>query len=261
MHYAFISILIIYLVATLFYLMRLILGKPKLSALALRVTVVGAIAQLIVLVTHFIISPQSFNFTYLEYFQISSLLLAGTFIGLCFSKKFYGSGPFFITLIDVFCILSLSLENPYGIAASVRGSGYLSLHLVSIFLSLSVFSLALITAIMFLMSEWQIKHKRFEGIVAKFPSLAVLDNVHYKSLLAGFVLFTFAIITGAGYSKVVQGHYVSNDPKQILSFLCWFFFAVLLNFRVKNGWQGHKGILLSFIGFTSMILLFFVGLS
>jgi len=179
---------------------------------------------------------------------------------LCFTKRFYGSGPFFIALIDIFCILSLTLENPYSLAATVRGSGYLSLHLVCIFLSLTVFSLALITAIMFLLTEWQIKSKKFAGIVAKFPPLAVLDDIHYKALYVGFVLFTLAIITGAGYSKVTLGQYISNDPKQILSLTSWLFFAILLNFRIKRGWQGHKGILLSFIGFTSMILLFIVGL-
>lgn len=261
MHYAFISILIVYLVATLFYLLRLIIGDPKLSAIALRITMVGAALQLGVLITHFVLGDQAIHLSYLEYFQFSALLLALVFIGLCFGKKFYGSGPFFIALIDIFCILSLTMDNPYLVGASARGSGYLSLHLSCIFLSLSVFSLALITAVMFLLSERQIRNKKFAGIVAKFPSLATLDDIHYKALYVGFILFTLAIITGAGYSKVMTGQYISNDPKQILSFLSWCFFAIFLNFRVKQGWQGHKGILLSFVGFASMILLFIVGLT
>lgn len=260
MSYAFLAILFVYLFATSFYLLRLVFGSPKLAAIGLRVTLVGALLQMAVLGIHFVLATRPFVPTYLDYFQISALLLAIVFVALCFARRFYGSGPFFITLITVFCILSLTLKSPYSLLAAQRGAGYLSLHLVAIFLSLSVFSLALVTAIMFLMSEWQIKNKKFAGIVEGFPPLAVLDGVHYRALFIGFILFTLAILTGAGYAKMTTGHYVSGDSKQVLSLVNWIFFAILLNFRVKNGWQGHKGIVLSLIGFVGLVLLFFVGL-
>ena len=123
-----------------------------------------------------------------------------------------------------------------------------------------MFSIGLVAAIMFLLSERQIKHKNFEGIVARFPSLAILDNIHYKSLYVGFLLFSLAIITGAGYSKLTSGTYLTNDPKQWISLLCWFFFALLLNFRVRQGLQGRKGVMLSMVGFVGMTFLFFVGI-
>jgi ABC-type uncharacterized transport system permease subunit len=260
MFYAFITVLSLYLFATLFYLLRLIFGKPVFSALALRVTMVGALAQLGVLVFHFIQMPKPWMLTYLEYLQLSALVLAVLFIVLCFTKRFYGSGPFFIAFIDLFCIYSLTLENPFLENLPRAGSGYLSIHLICIFLSLSVFSIGLVVALMFLLSERQLKHKQFDGIVSRFPSLAVLDSIHYKSLYVGFVLFTFAIITGAGYSKMMTGHYLANDSKQFVSIACWIFFAVLLNFRVRQGWQGHKGVLLSLVGFVGMVFLFILGL-
>lgn len=261
MTFAFISVLALYLVATLLYILRLLTGYKKLSAIALRVTVLAALEQSVVLGLHFSQLPRPWILTYLEYFQLSALVLSVLFIILCFTRRFYGSGPFFITLIDVFCIMSLTLDSPNLELTHTRGFGYLSIHLTSIFLSLSIFSIAMVAAIMFLLSEWQIKHKRFEGMVARFPSLAVLDQVHYKSLLMGFAIFTLAIFTGAGYSKMTSGHYISTEPKQILSFLSWGFFAILLNFRFKKGWQGHKGIWLSLIGFANLILLFLLGLS
>jgi len=258
---AFILVLACYLIATVLYLLRLITNYEKLSAIALRVTMAAAVVHLIVLARHFLLMSYPFAPTFLEYFQVSALLLAVVFIGLCFFKKFYGSGPFFITLIDLFCIFSLTqVSYSLGLPA-VKGYGYLFIHLSSIFLSMTVFSLSLVTAIMFLLSEWQIKNKSFHGIVRRFPSLAVLDDVHYKSLYAGFILFSVAILTGAGFSKIHTGHYVNNDIKQIMSIMSWFFFAMILNFRVRQGWQGHKGIVLSVSGFIGMVLLFIVGFS
>lgn len=254
-------VLAVYVVATLFYLLRLIINHQKLSAIALRVTVIGLICQLGVLGWHFFLRDSRIPWSYLEYFQLTSVTLSVVFVGLCFFKRFYSAGPFFITLIDLFYVFSLSVHNPHLAAFTGHGARYLYIHLICIFLSLAIFSIALTVAIMFLLSEWQIKHKRFDGIVSRFPALSELNDIHYRTLYAGFIFFSFAILTGAGYSKMVHGHYLSNDPKQFLSFLSWCFFAILLNFRVRQGWQGHKGVLLSLAGFSGIVLSFVVGLT
>lgn len=260
MQTAFISILAIYLVATLFYLLRLITGKTVLSALGLRVTMLGAVVQFLVLLIHLFSLPKPLALTYLEYFQLSAFFLATSFIILCFKKKFYGSGPFVIALVDIFCVYSLTFNNSNLTSATLGATGYLSFHLISIFLSLSLFSLGLIVAIMFLLSEKQVRSKKFSGIIAKFPPLAVLDETHYRALHVGFIFFTFAILMGAGHSKMVTGHYLTNNLTQWGSILSWLFFAVFLNLRARQGWQGRKGILFSLIGFASMVFLFTVGL-
>lgn len=260
MQTAFIIVLGIYLVATLFYLLRLITGKTILSALGLRVSMLAVIVQFFILLFHLISLPSPLVLTYLEYFQLSAFFLATTFIILCFKKKFYGSGPFVIALVVIFCVYSLTFDSSHLTSTALSTTGYLSFHLISIFLSLSFFSLGLIVAIMFLLSEKQVRSKKIGGIIAKFPSLAVLDETHYRALYAGFVFFTFAILMGAGHSKMLTGHYLANNLTQVGSILSWLFFAMFLNLRVCQGWQGHKGILLSFIGFASMIFLFIVGL-
>ncbi len=260
MQTAFIIVLGLYLVATLFYLLRLITGKPILSALGLRVTMLGAVAQFLVLVFHLVSLPKPLALTYLEYFQLSAFFLTISFIILCFKKKFYGSGPFVIALVDIFCVYSLTFDNSDLTSQTMTASGYLSFHLISIFLSMSFFSLGLVIAIMFLLSEKQVQSKKIEGIVAKFPSLAVLDDTHYRALYTGFVFFTLAILMGAGHAKMMSGRYLANNLTQVGSIVSWLFFAMFLNLRVRQGWQGHKGILLSLIGFASMIFLFIVGL-
>jgi len=257
---AFLAVLILYLVATLLYLLRLILGRPIFSVLGLRIVIFAALLQSLALVAHAFQSDRPFISSYLENYQLSSLVLAVFFIVLCFTKRFYAAGPLFVTLIDVFCILSLSYDHPDLLMEPARGRGYLIFHLSSIFLSLSVFAIGLISAILFLIAEKQIKTKQHHGWVAKLPPLASLDEVHHKALYAGFFLFTFSILTGAGFSKVTTGHYIAENFKQILSFVLWVFFAVLLNFRVRQGWQGHKGVILSLTGFVGLVLLFFVGL-
>lgn len=258
-HFGVMTAFVLYLIATIFYFARVIFNSSRFSALALRVTMVAALMQTITLV-YWLFHSEMSRLDYDDAFQLSSWILALAFIGLCFFKKFYVSGPFFIVVIDVFNLLSFTLKNPHLNDLSSHGLAYLYVHLFAIFMSLAIFTVGLIVAIMFVMSVRQLKAKRFEGLVQKFPSLVVLEEVHYKSLYVGFMLFTLAIVTGAGYSKVMTGHYIGADVKQVLSIVAWIFFALFLNLRVRQGWQGHKGVLLSFIGFAAMILLFLIGL-
>ncbi len=256
MNYAVLIVFGGYLLATLFYLLRLITGHKKFAAIGLRVTTLAAMMQVVVLTRHVLTLPP---ITYHEYYQLTALILAVVFVILCFTKRFYGSGPIFIVFIDLFYLLSL-WNHQIIMPLSPRGASYLLVHLITIFMSLSVFTLTLVTALMFLLSEYQIKNKRFEGIITKFPSLSSLDEINYKSLYAGFVLFTLTIITGAGYSKVNVGHYLSGDVKQVLSVVVWVMFALFMNLRARQGWQGHRGIVLSLVGLGTMAILFAVGL-
>lgn len=259
LHAFFIIILALYLASTLCYILRLIIDKPVLSVLGLRGVVLAAFLQTLTLGFHFLRAEEVFS-TFLDYYQLSALILSYTFIILCFKKRFYASGLFFLIPIDLLIILSLTHQNPYALKIPWPLYGYLWTHLISIFLSLAVFIVGMVSAVLFLISERNIKAKKLGGWVSRLPSLAVLDDIHYKAVTLGFVIFSLAIVTGAGYSKVLTGHYISDDLKQGLSIILWIFFAVILNFRVRKGWQGHKGILLSLIGLIALVLLFFIGL-
>lgn len=259
---AFSGVLGLYLVATALYLMRLVLGRPILSALALRVCVVAAITQFGVLVGHFATMEGPLFASYLDFYQVSALVLALTFIFLAFTKRFYAAGPLFVTVIDVLCFLSLTHDSPYAYKGiQIAGSDYLALHLILISLSLAIFAIGLISAVMFLIAEYQIKKKTFSGWMAKLPSLEVLEGVHHKALLVGFGLFTLAILAGAGFSKMATGQYIFADPKVYMSYCLWGFFALLLNLRSIRGWQGRRGVMLSLVGFCGLGFLFWVGLA
>lgn len=259
-HLAFVMILMTYLLVTALYLLRMVWAKPVIAAIALRLCLLTVFVQTLVLLGHFFTQSTPAFSSYFDYYQLSSCLLAWIFVGLCFAKRFYAAGPLFVALIDVFCILSLTHQNPYSFTMTLPGSGFLFFHLSSIFLSLTFFVVGLVSAILFLVSNYQIKHKRFDGWMSKLPSLHELEDVHYKAIGFGFMLFTLSILMGAGYAKINTGYYITSDLKQILSYVTWIFFAVVLNLRVKLGWQGHKGILLSLVGFVGLLSLAWVGL-
>jgi ABC-type uncharacterized transport system permease subunit len=251
-----------YLLATLFYLLRLIFDKKKLSQIAFQLTVFASVCQLSLFCYSLYTTPSLLTPSYYLYFQLTSLGIVGTFLFLCFFKRLYSSGAFFLVSIDFFYLLSFTSSMPDPKGLKPLSVFFQTLHLSSSFLCLIFFCIALIMATLFLLSERQIKFKRFGGFASRLPSLGSLEKIHDKALLISFVLLTLVILFGAGFLKSKTGHYLALEkPKQSFSLVCWFFFAVFLNLKAKHGWRGHRGIALSLVGLLCLALLFIIGLS
>lgn len=252
------SILIAYLFATALYFARWITGKVILAKIGFRLTLFTALVQTITLALHWI-NQNQLVFVYLDYFQLSALVLAWLFLGLSVARKIFALGPLVLPTIVVLCLFSFVFENPTLMQPPVRGFGYLVFHLSAIFLSMSVFAIAFYTALGFLVSERALKLKRNSGWAARLPDLATLESIHTRAITLGFVIFTLALLTGAGYAKMTHGHYLSSDRKQILGLLVWAYFAILVNFRFSQGWRGHRGAILSLTGGFLLTVAYLVG--
>ncbi|MBU0505283.1 cytochrome c biogenesis protein CcsA [bacterium] len=252
----------LYLLATLFYLLRFIFDKQRFSQVAFQLTVLAGIFQFCIFFYSLYTTPSLLTPSYYLYFQLTSLGIAAVFLFLCFFKNLYSGGLFFVVAIDLFYILSFTNNSPDPKGLKPLAVFFQTLHLSAIFLCLVFFSIALIMAILFLISERQIKIKHFGGAASRLPSLGSLEKIHDKALFISFVLLTLAILLGAGFLKSKTGHYLALEkPKQSFGLVCWFFFAVFLNFKAKHGWRGHKGIALSLVGLLCLTLLFLIGLS
>jgi len=252
----FLIVLGIYLAATVLYCLRSIFSKKILSAIALRVTVIGLLIQLVVLILHLIGQGAPYLKSSFETYQVISASMVLIFVVLCFFYRFYATGIVVLPLALIFNILSLKTYVAYQLPGHFLDNPWASVHLVFVFIAISVFLISFVVGLLYLIQENRIKNKKSGGVFDRFPSLEVLDHIHYRSLYIGFIFFTVGIITGGGWSKSITGFYVTNNLKQILSVSLWIFFGLFLFLRVSKGWIGRRGILLSCIGFAAVIFLF-----
>lgn len=247
--------LALYLLATLLYLVRLLVEKPLIGVVALRVVIAALFLQLVQFEWAFWVGD--WPATYFDFFQLSGALVALVFVVLCFYKKFYAAAPFFVLCIDILMLISVTYHNsspPTG-----HPPGYFFIHMASIFLTLVAFAVALIAAVLFLISEQKLKSKEFSGWMAKLPPLKVLEELHQKSLMMAFILLTLVIVTGAGYAKMTQGHYLMFDVKQIGTILVWGYFALLQALRLHLSLVGHRGMMWGLAGLVGVFLVFMIG--
>lgn len=134
----------------------------------------------------------------------------------------------------------------------------LSLHIHLIFTSLAfaIFTVSFVVGIVFLLQESQIKSRHFGKFASRLPPLETIDALHYKVLTVGFLFLSIGILAGAVLSKIKVGRFITGDERQMAALGMWALYAIFLNIRLKVGWRGRRGILLSIIGFAAVALTF-----
>jgi len=184
-----------------------------------------------------------------------SIICAYLIFNVKFKLRVLGS---FIAPFAAFLMIISStmpwLEGPVGPQFK---SIWLTVHIAIAFMGNGMFAITFLAAIMYLLLERSIKHKKFDSLYSRLPSLATLDSINYYSLVYGFIFLTGGMITGSIYAQNIIGTYWQWDPKEVWSLITWLSYAVLIHERLAVGWRGRRAALLSIICFCILIFTFF----
>ncbi len=130
-------------------------------------------------------------------------------------------------------------------------SNWLVAHVVTCFLGYAGFAVSFVAALLLLLS------KVSGSAGAYLPKGRLLDEIVYRSVLAGFPMLTLGIITGAAWADYAWGRYWSWDPKETWSLITWMVYAAFLHARLTRGWTGRRTALLSVLGFCAVLFTYF----
>jgi cytochrome c-type biogenesis protein CcsB len=134
-------------------------------------------------------------------------------------------------------------------------SNWLAIHVITCFLGYASFAVSFGISILYLIQDGQ--KVRIGGISKWLPSIPVLDEINYKSIVIGFPMLTLGIITGAAWANYAWGTYWSWDPKETWSLITWFIYAAFLHARFTRDWRGRKAAYLSIFGFAAVLFTYF----
>ena len=95
--------------------------------------------------------------------------------------------------------------------------------------------------------------KRNQNQHSLLPYQKTLENINYKSIIVGFLLFTVGIITGAVWANYAWGTYWSWDPKETWSLITWIVYAILLHARYTGRLVGRRMAYISIAGFVAVV--------
>ena len=195
-----------------------------------------------------------------EFFGLRGGLVVMTWLGAGASLvvqrlyKIPAIGAFITPLVLVVLLPTLFLvkpDFPEVLPDAVRRP-MLTVHIVTALLGVSLFAIAALVAVMYLLQEREVKGKRFGALFSRLPSLAALDQLNQRLVRFGFVVFTLALLTGAGMAKVVWKSAWQWDPQQVSSLVIWLIYGVMVQLR-HTGWHGRRFALLTIGAFGLVV--------
>jgi len=148
------------------------------------------------------------------------------------------------------------------------------LHLVMAVLAYSLFTIAMLHAVLMALVERRLHHSRsarggagafgadgagmLGGPLGALPPLLTLERLLFRMITAAFILLTLTLATGIAFSETLFGRPLRFDHKTLFALLSWATFAVLLAGRHFYGWRGRTALRWTLSGFV-MLLLAYVG--
>ena len=105
-----------------------------------------------------------------------------------------------------------------------------------------------------------------QSFLATLPDSATLENLAYRVIIIGFILWTFTLMAGGIWAEAAWGRYWGWDTKEVWTFIIWVVYAGYIHARATRGWRGSRSAWLAIIGFSTVLFnftivnLFFKGL-
>jgi ABC-type transport system involved in cytochrome c biogenesis permease subunit len=89
---------------------------------------------------------------------------------------------------------------------------------------------------------------------SRLPSLQVIDDIGYKSLMLGFPFMTLGLLAGTVVAESTYGRVDFSDPKILLSVLMWAVYLLMVFTRLTAGWRGRRAAWLASAAFAAAIV-------
>lgn len=157
-------------------------------------------------------------------------------------------GIFIFPMVFLLALAAAVGQQPPQFTNPLLRSGWIYLHVCLIFTGYAALFFSFAASVVYILQERTLKSKKSIGMLSRLPSLQVVDNLGYRSLVFGFPFMTLGLIAGA----VVAAHYgpvYFLDPKILLSVLLWVVYVVLIYTRSNVGWRGRRAAWLATFAF------------
>ena len=184
--------------------------------------------------------------------------VVGVFLLLQIKFHLMVLGALVAPLATVSVIIASMLPQPQVQLAPLIEGLWRTVHMATLILGNAALAIACLVGFLYLIQERTIKDKKRGFFFSRLPSLKLLDSVGYASLIVGFPLLTFGIISGIIYAQAVRGRFWTWNPKEIFAVITWLVFAALLHERLAVGWRGRRAAVMAIVGFAILLFTFFL---
>ncbi len=258
--------ILFYFIATLFYLLYLMMTKrQRIAQIATLATIAGFTCHSVSLII------KTVHFGHMSLIGANNILsfLAWTivlvYLILEWKHKIWVMGSFVLPLAFLSSlyasflpaeIRSVISNVPVDIRPVISKADklFLIVHISLAIIGFASFAVACCMGIMYLLQEKQLKSHRPNFLFFRLPALDTLDRLSYRCISIGFPVLTVSILIGLAGIAGMRSSIFSWRPIEIWWFAIWVFYALLLQARFTAGWRGRKASYLTILIFILALL-------
>jgi cytochrome c-type biogenesis protein CcsB len=248
----FMITMVLYLAATVSFLVYLLRRSDALSNISLGITAVGFLFHTVALAAKAAASSSSAHPSFFEALSFFSWMIILVFLLVEFRHRIHVLGSFMVPLALMSLVSAAALPETVPTLKPVFKT--LWIHVALSMLGAVGFAVGFVAGVMYLIQERLLKSKRFNVLYSKLPALDFLDRLNQQSIVLGFPLLTLGIVTGAISAEFSRGSYMTWNPEQTGAVVTWLFYFVVLLGRLTVGWRAKRAAYLTVVGFACVIL-------
>ena len=242
----------------------LVSAKARLARFGLSITWIGFVLQVVATVLRGIAASRVPWANMYEFAMTgtSMIMLVFLLVNLKWDLRYLGS---FVTGL-VLLLLGISATRYYVEVVPLPPalqSYWLVIHVFVATLATGFFALGFALSLVQVLQERRerattAKQANRWAWLSRVPNSVMLENLAYRLIIVGFVLWTFTLIAGAVWAEKAWGRYWGWDVKEVWTFIIWTIYAGYLHARSTRGWRGTRSATLAMIGFAAVIFNFTV---
>lgn len=246
--------LICYAVGLLYALVALSRTTETLSKVALHAAYLGMVFHFVSL-TEAVVEAGQFTLASAHNSEsLLAFLIMVVFMLAYLVYKTTSPGIVVFPLVFLLTFVAATGQQPLVFTSAAMKRGWLAAHILMIFTGYAALFLSFGASLLYLLQERALKSKTASGMFSRLPSLQVIDDIGYRSLMLGFPFMTLGLVAGTVVAQSTYGRVDFLDPKILLSVLMWAVYLVMVYTRWNAGWRGRRAAMLASAAFVTAIV-------
>ena len=139
-------------------------------------------------------------------------------------------------------------------AAGETGSAWFLVHTVLATCGTALLGVACAMSVIYLLLDHALKAKWTLGWLERLPTLETCDRIGAFALMVGFPLLTLGILAGMIFGVRRGDGPFGQGAKEVLSYLAWGVFALLVWARTARGFRGRRAAWVAIAGFALALM-------
>ena len=127
------------------------------------------------------------------------------------------------------------------------------IHVIVIFTAAAAFIVAGGAALIYLIEDRELKHRKIGPVLGRLPALRTLDQLVSHAVMFGLPFLSMGIVAGIIRAEKFGVRHWWSDAVVLLAIAAWAIYAVFIYLRLASGWRGRRMAWLAIAGLACLV--------